>query len=124
MRVLLADDQVQVRAALRFLLEQAMALEIVAECADATAVLEAVNRLKPDLILLDWELPGLPISQLLRLLRFEYAGLRIIAMSSCPEAKRLALAAVVDAFISKSAPPEELLTAVRKQIEWQQKVGG
>ncbi|MBE2201252.1 MAG: response regulator transcription factor [Anaerolinea sp.] len=117
MRILLADDQVTVRSALRLLLEQEPHVEIIGESADATAVLQAIERVEPDLILLDWELPGLSPVQLLRLLRYERPLLRIIALSSRPEARKRALAAHVDAFVSKSAPPEELLAAVRIQID-------
>ncbi|MFO7679819.1 MAG: response regulator transcription factor [Chloroflexota bacterium] len=117
MRILLADDQVTVRSALRLLLEQESQVEIIGESADATAVLQAIERVEPDMILLDWELPGLSPVQLLRLLRYERPLLRIIALSSRPEARKRALAAHVDAFVSKSAPPEELLAAVRTQID-------
>jgi DNA-binding NarL/FixJ family response regulator len=117
MRILLADDQVTVRSALRLLLEQEPQVEIIGESADATAVLQAIERVEPDMILLDWELPGLSPVQLLRLLRYERPLLRIIALSSRPEARKRALAAHVDAFVSKSAPPEELLAAVRTQID-------
>lgn len=117
MRILLADDQITVRSALRLLLEEEPQVEIIGESADATAVLQAVERAEPDLILLDWELPGLSPVQLLRLLRYERPLLRIIALSSRPEARKRALAAHVDAFVSKSAPPEELLAVVRTQID-------
>jgi two-component system response regulator DesR len=122
MRVLLADDQDSVRSALKLLLEQESGIEIVGESADATAVLQAIERAQPDLILLDWELPGLPPVQLLRLLRFERPSLTIIAMSSRPEAKKQANALHVDAFFSKSAPPEELLTIIKEQIRSRRQV--
>jgi DNA-binding NarL/FixJ family response regulator len=117
MRILLADDQITVRSALRLLLEQEPQVEIIGESADATAVLQAIERVRPDMILLDWELPGLSPVQLLRLLRYERPLLRIIALSSRPEARKRALAAHADAFVSKSAPPEELLAAVWTQID-------
>lgn len=116
MRILLADDQASVRSALRLLLEQSLNGEIVGECADATSLLQTIAHAEPDVILLDWELPGLPAVQLMRLLRFEKPGVSIIALSSRPEASRQAVSAGVDAFVSKNAPPEILQTAV-KQLE-------
>lgn len=116
MRVLLADDQTEVRAALRLLLTQIANLQIVGEAADATAVLQAAAQKQPDLLLLDWELPGLPPGQLLRLLRYERPSLQIIAMSSRPEAKLPALEAGSNAFLSKSEPPDQVLILVQSLI--------
>jgi len=113
MRVLLADDQVTVRSALRLLLEQEANIQVVGETADATGLLLAVEQKAPELVLLDWELPGLPPVQLLRLLRYERPFLKIIAMSSRPEARQAALAAGVEAFVSKSEPPERVLAVIR-----------
>lgn len=116
MRVALADDQASVRSALRLLLEQEPDFEIVVEAADATGLLSAVVDKQPQLLLLDWELPGLPVHQLLRLLRFETPALRVIAMSSLPEACRDALSAGIHNFVNKSAPPQHVLAAVRNAL--------
>jgi DNA-binding NarL/FixJ family response regulator len=118
LRVLLADDRASVRAALRFLLEQEPDLAIVGEAADATGLLLAISQHPTDVLLLDWELPGLRTEHLLRLLQFERPSLQIIAMSSHPEAKPRALAAGATAFLSKGAPPEAVravLLALNKQ---------
>lgn len=112
MRVLLADDQWQVRSAIRLLLEQEPGFQVVGEAADATGLLLATTEKAPSLVLLDWELPGLPAGQLLRLLRYERPLLTIIAMSSRPEVARLALNAGADAFLSKSDPPERVLSII------------
>ena len=111
-RILLADDQGQVRSALRLLLAQEADLAVVGEAADATGLLLAVADKAPDLLLLDWELPGLPVGQLLRLLQFERPDLQIIVMSSRPEVERQALALGIQAFMSKSEPPERVLAAI------------
>lgn len=112
LRVLLADDQASVRAALRFLLEQEPGIAIAGEAADATGLLLAASKLPADVVLLDWELPGLPPRHLLRLLGYERPFLQIIAMSSRPEARQPALRAGAAAFLSKGAPPEEVLAVL------------
>lgn len=112
MRLLLADDQIKVRSALRLLLEQEPDLQVVGEAADATELLLAVPEKEPDVVLLDWELPGLPAAQLVRLLLYERPFLKIIAMSSRPEVERLALNAGVPAFLSKSESPEFVLLII------------
>lgn len=112
MRVLLADDQAKVRSALRLLLEHQPHIDILGEAVDATGLLDWVKAACPDLLLLDWELPGLPMSALLTALRDRCPELQVIALSSRPEARSVALAAGADAFVSKGDAPERLLAAV------------
>ena len=112
MRVLLADDQSKVRSALRLLLEQEPELSGVSEATDADELLAQVGTVCPDIVLLDWELPGLPRHDLLSTLRARCPHLKVIALSGRPEARQAALAVGADAFVSKGEPPERLLAAV------------
>lgn len=123
LRVVLADDQASVRSALCLLLNQEPGMEVVAEAADATTLLRAVAEVEADLVLLDWELPGLPSSQLLRLLRYEKPLLKVVAMSSRPEAQRAALEAHVDAFVSKNEAPRYVLSVIRSPYQWRKLYG-
>ncbi len=113
MRILLADDQSRVRAALRILLERQPALKIVGEAIDAEELLAQVQASCPDLILLDWELPGWNGNGAVKRLRLGRPGLAIIALSGRPEARQAAMAAGVNAFVSKIDPPEYLLAALQ-----------
>ncbi len=113
MRILLADDRPRVRAALRLLLEQEPDWVIVGEAADAAGLRLALQEETPDLLLLDWELPGLPRTQRLAFIRGERAGLRVLALSGRPEARAEALSSGADGFASKGDPPENVLAAVR-----------
>jgi DNA-binding NarL/FixJ family response regulator len=112
MRVLLADDQAKVRSALRLLLMHEPEVEIIGEAVDSTGLLDWVKVVCPDLILLDWELPGLPSVALLPLLHDFCPRLQVIALSGRPEARQAALNAGADAFASKGDPPERLLAAL------------
>lgn len=112
-RVLLADDQAVVCSALRLLLEQEAGLQVVGEAADAAAVLLSVKNEGVDLVLLDWELPGLPAARLVRLLHDERPDTRVLAMSGRPEVCQAALDAGCNGFISKMDPPEALRKAIR-----------
>ena len=113
MRILLADDQSKVRSALRLLLEQQPDVHILGEAVDVTGLLDWVKAACPDLVLLDWELPGLETDSLLPTLRELCPHLAVIALSGRPEARRAALEAGVDAFVSKGDPPERLLKTLR-----------
>lgn len=112
MRILLADDQPRVRFALRVLLERRPGFEVAGEAVNAEALLAQMETTCPDLVLLGWELPGLAMVGSLSALRRIYPNLYVIALSGRPEARRAALAAGADAFVSKGDPPERLLAAI------------
>jgi DNA-binding NarL/FixJ family response regulator len=112
MRVLLADDQAQVRSALQTLLKQERGVSVVGEASEARDLLTQIGATHPDLVLLDWELPGLPAIGSLPALRMICPTLLVIALSGRPEVRQEALAAGVDAFVSKIDPPERLLAAL------------
>lgn len=111
-RVLLADDQSTVRSALQLLLEEDPRLDVVGEATEAEELLAQVEVTSPDLVLLDWELPGSQAADLLFALHQHYPHLAVIALSGRPEAGRAALAAGADAFVSKGDPPERLLAVL------------
>jgi DNA-binding NarL/FixJ family response regulator len=113
MRILLADDQPGVRFALKSLLERQPGLELTGEATCAADCLVQAQASSADLVLLDWELPGLSTG-LLQALRQACPDLSIIAMSGWPEAGPAALAAGMDAFVSKAEPAEQLLAAIAK----------
>lgn len=115
MRVLLADDQPHVRFALRVLLERQPGVVVVGEAIDTIDLLAQVEANHPDLVLLGWELPGLATEGALSSLRLICPELLVIALSSRSEARRAALSAGADAFVSKGDPPERLLGAIEMQ---------
>jgi DNA-binding NarL/FixJ family response regulator len=114
MRILIADDDSQVRFALRVLLQQRLGLEVVVvgEAADTNSLQEQVSAKEPDVLLIDWELPGLSPNGSFAALRRTRPQLVVIGMSSRLEARRAALAAGADGFVSKSDAPEYLLKAI------------
>jgi len=112
MRILLADDEPKVRFALRALLQRQPGLTVLGEAIDAQHLLAQTEGTYPDLVLLDWELPGLASVDLLSALRGVYPDVVVIALSGRPGARRAALNAGADAFVSKGDPPERLLAAI------------
>jgi DNA-binding NarL/FixJ family response regulator len=112
MKILLADDNPEVRSALRLLLEQEPVLATVTEVSNTQGLLAYLNQNCPKVVLLDWELPGLRNGNLLTALRSCCPEMKIVALSSKFEARQQALAARVDAFISKSEPPELILSTI------------
>jgi DNA-binding NarL/FixJ family response regulator len=111
-RVLIADDHPQVRSALRLLLQEELDAIVVGEASDLEQALELAGMEEPDLMLLDWELLAQDGATALTGLRTALPGLAVIALSGSPGARREALAAGADAFVSKRDPPERLITSV------------
>ena len=109
MQILLADDAAKVRYALRVLLERRREFRVVGEAIDARELLVLSKSVNPDLILLDWELPGFGPSLTMLALRIHCPQSKVIALSSNPEAEKDAMKAGADAFISKTAPPGYVL---------------
>lgn len=114
MRVILADDDRNVRSALRLLIEKELQLDVSGEAENGEGLLEEAAARPPDLVLLDWELPGLKSEALLPALRACCPEAKLIGLSGQPEARQKALRAGVDAFVSKGDPPEKVMVAVRK----------
>ena len=112
MRVIVADDQPEVRSALRLLLEEKPGIRVVAEASDTNELLRLVRDSNPELLLLDWELPGTESEGLVPKLLALSPDLAVIALSSRPQSRMAALKTGVRHFICKSEPPEQLLTAL------------
>lgn len=112
MRVLLADDNRKVRFALNVVLQRRPEVVVAGEASDAASLLAIMADAQPDLLLMDWQLPGLDEVGSIPFLRQLYPELMIVALSGRPELGHEALAAGADDFVSKIDPPESLLGAI------------
>ncbi len=117
MRVIVADDEQQVRSALKFILEQEPSVDMVFEFETLVDLLERMSELCPDVILFDWDM-RLPVlnNAMVQSMRRRCPLARILAMSCRPESESPALHAGVDAYISKCDPPDRLLQNVRRAV--------
>lgn len=113
MRILVADNQLKVRFALRTLLGRQTGLEIVGEADTAEELLIQAETTCPDLVLLHWRLHGAE-SNLFMVLKKVCPGVRVIVLSARPEARTEALGAGADDFVCKMDPPEKLLAAIER----------
>jgi DNA-binding NarL/FixJ family response regulator len=117
MKLLIADDNPEVRSALRLLLEQEPLQALVMEASDVQGVLARLSKSCPTVILMDWELPGLHKNGVLQELHSYCQNVKVIALSSKYEARQEALAIGVDAFISKTEPAEQILSTLHSLVE-------
>ncbi|HEX2997459.1 MAG TPA: response regulator transcription factor [Anaerolineales bacterium] len=116
-RILLADDNPGLRSALRLLLETRLEFELIVEARDMEHVLAQVEDSRPNIIILDWELPGRPIRERVSVLRTLVPHLKVIAFSARPESRQTALADGAEAFISKNEPPLLILDKIQKVFQ-------
>jgi len=114
MRVLLADDEPKVRSALRLILEQLQGIEAIDEVTDAKSLADRLSTCHPDLLLLDWELPGLhPGASFSDWRQLYHFPLKVIVLSGRYQSRRTAMASGADAFVSKCEPPERLFATLK-----------
>jgi two-component system, NarL family, response regulator DesR len=114
-RVLIAEDQAMVRGALASLLRLEDDIEIVAEVERGDHVLIAARRTRPDVALLDIEMPGLDGIAAAGELARELPEVRSLILTTFgrPGYMRRALAEGASGFLLKDAPASELAQAVR-----------
>jgi DNA-binding NarL/FixJ family response regulator len=116
-RVVIADDQQLIRAGFRALLESEADLEVVAEAATGREAVDAVTRLRPDVVLMDIRMPdgdGLwATEQIVR--TAELAGTHIVVVTTfeLDEYVARAIRAGASGFLVKDTEPAELIRAVR-----------
>jgi two-component system, NarL family, response regulator DesR len=115
-RLLLADDQTMVRAALATMLELEDDLEVVAQVGRGDEVVGAALAARPDIALLDIEMPGMDGLAAAAALRHELPACRSIMLTAFgrPGYLRRAMEAGARGFVVKDAPAEQLADAVRR----------
>jgi DNA-binding NarL/FixJ family response regulator len=114
-RILLADDHAVVRAGIRALLEQEPDLTVIGEAGNGTEALRMAEELRPDVLLLDMEMPGLQSIEIARRLQSGRSSVRIIALSAYDDREyiRNLLASGAAGYLIKEEAPEALVQAVR-----------
>jgi DNA-binding NarL/FixJ family response regulator len=114
--VVLADDQALVRRGLRLILEAEPDLRVVAEAADGQQAIDAVARHRPAVVLMDIQMPGLDgLEATRRILTQEDNATRVLILTTFERDDYIfqALQLGASGFLLKTAPPEDLVTAVR-----------
>ena len=115
-RVLLAEDQAMVRGALSALLDLEPDIEVVGQAADGENAWRELQRLQPDVLVTDIEMPGLTGLELAQ--RIQRLGLpvRVVIVTTFARSGflRRALDAGVSGYLLKDAPAEQLAGALRQ----------
>jgi len=117
-RVLIAEDQGMVRGALKALLAMEADIEIVAEADRADNIVSAALENKPDVALLDIEMPGGDGITAAGQLRKELPSCRVLILTTFgrPGFLRRAMESGASGFMLKDAPAHELAVAIRRTM--------
>lgn len=115
-RVLVVDDHPLVRSSLTELLNDEAGLAVVGECEDGSQVVDAVERLHPDVVLMDLSMPGmdgLAATEALRALRSEP---RVVVLTAEPAMRHAVEAAGANALLPKDLRAGALLGCLRTVV--------
>ena len=116
-RVLVADDEVLIRGAVEALLALEDDLEVLPGISDGIAAVAAAQEHRPDVCLLDLEMPGLDgVEAAQQILRSVPTKVVIFTRHARPGVLRRALAEQVSGFVPKSTPAEELAVVLRQVV--------
>lgn len=114
-RVLLAEDQAMVRGALSALLGLEPDIEVLGAAADGESAWRELQRMKPDVLVTDIEMPGLTGLELAQRIQRQELPVKVIIVTTFarPGFLRRALDAGVAGYLLKDAPAENLAEALR-----------
>ena len=115
-KVVLAEDHHVVRAAVATFLTKEPDIEVVGEVAEGSALMEVVEKLKPDILILDAHMPGHKVVQSAKALQMHCPDVKILVLSAYNRREYVVglLSAGAAGYVLKDDPPEMLVRAVRK----------
>ena len=116
-RVLIVDDVAAVRRDLETVLTLSGELKIIGEASDGLEAVSLTDSLKPDVVLMDLEMPVLDGYEATRQIKSHIPACRVIALTihDYEEARQKAIQAGVETFVIKGAPLATLVNAITKR---------
>ncbi|HWH14645.1 MAG TPA: response regulator transcription factor, partial [Miltoncostaeaceae bacterium] len=113
-RVLLVDDHRVLRTGLRLILERAEGVECVGEASSAEEAVRALDRVEPDVVVMDVEMPGMGGIAGIAEIRGRAPRTRVVILSmhGAAEDVRSAFASGAEGYLLKTAADEELVDAI------------
>ncbi len=115
LRLLIVDDHTLLRQALRALIDAQENLEVIGEATNGREAVEATERLRPDVVLMDMVMPGLNGIEATRQIHKRAPSCRVLILTAYLEDERLlqALRAGAAGYVVKNSDLEELLLAIQ-----------
>lgn len=114
-RVLIADDHLIVREGLQLIMETADEFELVGEAADGAQAVQLANKLKPDVILMDLQMPNVDGLTAIAQIRTQQPDIAIVILTTYNEDDRMirGLRAGARGYLLKDTDRETLLNTIR-----------
>ena len=114
-RVVLVDDHAVIRAGLQQLLAGTADIEVVGQAENGREALEVVRRLRPDVVLMDLQMPGVDGVAATRMIMTEKLGVDVLVLTSYSDSERIvaALDAGAVGYLLKDADPDDVLQGIR-----------
>ncbi len=118
-RIVLAEDHTILREGLRALLSADPKFQIVGEAADGREAVRSVEKLGPDLVMMDLSMPRMTGMDAIREIKKRYPETKVVALTvhKTEEYLRTTLQAGADAYVLKDATHDELLMAIENVLE-------
>ncbi len=115
-QVAIVEDQRDVREGLRFMIHQSPGFRCVAACASAEEALRVLPSARPDVVLLDIQLPGMSGIECIARLQAALPNLQVAMLTVFEDDDKVfeALRAGANGYLLKSTPPDKLLDALRE----------
>ena len=115
--VFVAEGENHVRQAIQLSLEHLDGIQVSGNASSAESLLAQLGQGPPDVLLLDWLLPGLNPQRLLAVIRKYYPETRVIAAVLRSKDGKLALDYGVDGYIRKGSTPEDFTASLLREFE-------
>jgi DNA-binding NarL/FixJ family response regulator len=117
-RVLIADDHPIMRDGIAVALESCADMQVVGQAADGAEAIVRFRELRPDIALIDLQMPGVDGLQAIQAIHAEFPQARLIVLTSYPGDARVkrALSLGACAYLLKTATRDEILAAIRSVI--------
>ena len=114
-RTLIVDDQNLIREGIRVLLEKASEIEIVGDASNGETALEKIQAIRPDIVLLDIDMPGIDGLTVADTVRLKFPQVKVIMLSSHEDRRYIQRATAVGAkgYLLKNATSEELEWSIK-----------
>jgi DNA-binding NarL/FixJ family response regulator len=113
-RILLADDHKLIRGGIRMILQSEDDFEVVGEAEDGAQAVDLVQSLRPDLVVMDVQMPGLDgLEATRRIVSSSDSAVLILTTFNRDDYLFQALQAGASGFLLKNASPEDVISAVR-----------
>lgn len=114
-KVLLVDDHAVVRSGLRMLLSSAEDIEIVGEAGTASEAINQVQKLKPDVVIMDIGLPDMSGIEATQAIKDVWGDVKVVALTIHEDEEYFfkMIEAGASGYVPKRAAPEELINAIQ-----------